>query len=138
MIFLAQQHNNYGSRQYVPIARIAEALDIPFQFLKKIMQVLVEKGLLISQRSAKGGVALIREAENMSVFEVIQAIDGAEILISGCILEFPGCGNDKPCPLHHEWAVERKRLRTLFEATTLYSVAKDVDKGLTRLHLTGK
>jgi Rrf2 family iron-sulfur cluster assembly transcriptional regulator len=132
-IFLAQQQKQQRNRQYIPVAEISQSLNIPHQFLKKIMQGLVEGGILISQRSAKGGVALVREASRISVFEIIRSIDGAEILISDCILKLPGCGDEKPCPMHHHWAVERTRLRTLFENTMLDTLADGVSKGFTRL-----
>jgi Rrf2 family transcriptional regulator, iron-sulfur cluster assembly transcription factor len=135
-IYLAQQQKLQSDRQYIPVVEIAQTLGIPFQFLKKIMQSLSEKGLTVSQRSAKGGMALARSAENISIFEVIQAIDGAAILVSDCILSFPGCGDEKPCPLHHQWAVERKRLRTMFETTTLEFLAGNVSQGLTRLGIS--
>lgn len=132
-IFLAQQQKQQSNRQYIPVAEISRALGIPHQFLKKIMQGLVESGILISQRSAKGGVALAREASRISVFDIIRSIDGAEILISDCILQLPGCGDEKPCPMHNHWAVERSRLRVLFENTMLDTLADYVSKGFTRL-----
>jgi Rrf2 family protein len=134
-IFLAQQQKLQIKRQYIPVAEISQALNIPHQFLKKITQGLVESGILISQRSAKGGIALAHEATHISVFDIIRSIDGAEILISDCILELPGCGDEKPCPMHHHWAVERTRLRVLFENTMLDTLADNVSKGFTRLRM---
>jgi Rrf2 family protein len=131
MIFLAQKSNQ--DRAYTPVSEIAQSLNIPFQFLKKIIQTLGEEGLLVTQRSAKGGVALARAAENITVFDVIKAIDGGEMFESECILKFPGCGNEKPCPMHHHWAIERVRLKAMFENTHLAVLATNVAEGLTRL-----
>lgn len=133
VIFLAQKHKQESDRAYIPVAEIAKTLNIPFQFLKKIIQLLGEAGILVTQRSAKGGVALAGKAVDTSVFDVIKAIDGGEMFESECILKFPGCGNEKPCPMHHHWAVERVRLRTMFQATNLATLAENVTEGLTRL-----
>ena len=132
-IYLAQQRQQQTDRAFIPAVEIANAVGIPFRFLKKILQTLVEKGILVSQRSTNGGLALAREAGEISIFEVIQAIDGGEMFVSACILQFPGCGNEKPCPLHQDWAIERKRLHTMFTKTSLKSLAGNVSKGLTRL-----
>jgi Rrf2 family protein len=132
-IYLAQQQKQQSDRAYIPVAEIAQTLGIPFQFLKKIIQQLGEKNVVLTQRSAKGGVCLARQASEIAIFEIIEAIDGGEMFVNECILKFPGCGNEKPCPIHHHWAVERVRLRTMFEKATLHLLAGDVSKGLTRL-----
>ncbi len=112
------------SEQFIPISLIAQELDIPFQFLKKILQKLAERNILTSQRSAKGGVKLARSAETISMFDIIEAIDGVELLTTQCIMKMPGCGNQTPCPLHSLWGVERARLRKLFENTNLKDLAR--------------
>lgn len=135
-IYLAQQSRERKDNLYTPVAEIAHALGIPYQFLKKIIQILAEKGLLLTQRSAKGGVALARSANTMTVLDVIAAIDGVAMFTTECILKFPGCGNEKPCPMHNHWAVERVRLQKMFQQTNLEEVAVNVSKGLIRLGMT--
>jgi Rrf2 family transcriptional regulator, iron-sulfur cluster assembly transcription factor len=102
----------------VPIAQIAEDLSIPYHFLKKILADLAIKGLLKSQRSAKGGVSLIKDPRQLSVLDIIIATDGAD-MFQECIL--------KPCPMHHSWAIERGRLRTMFAGTTIHDLAHRIE-----------
>ncbi len=78
-------------------------------------------------------MALARSANTMTVLDVIAAIDGVEMLTTECILKFPGCSNEKPCPMHNHWAVERVRLQRMFQQTNPEEVAVNVSKGLTRL-----
>lgn len=120
--------------QYTSIGTVAEALNIPFQFLKKILQNLTQAGILISYRSPKGGVMLARAAETITLFEIVKAIDGSDIFTE-CILKLPGCGHTKPCPLHDSWSVERMRLRTVFEQTTLGGVAEQIRRNERRFML---
>lgn len=110
----------------VPIAQIAEDLSIPYHFLKKILADLTIKGLLRSQRSAKGGVTLIKDPRQLSVLDIIIATDGAD-MFQECILKLPGCGERVPCPMHHSWAIERGRLRTMFAGTTIHDLAHRIE-----------
>ena len=103
---------------YVPIGTISEELDISFPFLTKIFQKLNDAGLLESQRGPKGGVALTRDADAVTLYEIIVAIDGDD-LFRECVLGLPNCGNAEPCPLHKDWVEERDRLETLFQNATL-------------------
>jgi Rrf2 family protein len=119
-IYIAMQQEE----QFIPTSAIAHELSIPFQFLKKILQKLAEQNILGSQRSAKGGVKLARPSDMITLFDIIAAIDGVELLTNRCILNMPGCGNTTPCPLHALWGVERARLRRLFENATLRDMAE--------------
>ena len=60
----------------VPISVVAERRAIPVQFLEQLFSTLRRDGLLISQRGAKGGFRLARPAEDISVLEVVQSLDG--------------------------------------------------------------
>jgi len=60
----------------VPISVVAERRDIPVQFLEQLFSTLRRDGLLISQRGAKGGFRLAREADEITVLEVVQSLDG--------------------------------------------------------------
>lgn len=112
-------------RDYVPISEIAEELTIPYHFLKKILAQLVQSGMLVSQRSAKGGVALSADAATITLYDIVIKIDG-NTLFTECILSLPGCGEGKPCPLHSSWAVERARIQLMFSSTTLQDIARRV------------
>jgi Rrf2 family protein len=60
----------------VPISVVAERRNIPVQFLEQLFSTLRRDGLLISQRGAKGGFRLARAADEISVLEVVQSLDG--------------------------------------------------------------
>lgn len=117
---------------YVPIRRLSEDLDISFPFLTKIFQQLTQAGLLASYRGPKGGVAFTRPTSQITLKEIIVAIDGPE-LFEGCVLGLPGCGEQKPCPLHAAWAAERDRLEAMFTGTTLAEMADRIDQFDVRL-----
>ena len=60
----------------VPISQVAERRNMPVQFLEQLFSTLRRSGLLVSQRGAKGGYRLARPAEEITVLEVVQALDG--------------------------------------------------------------
>jgi Rrf2 family cysteine metabolism transcriptional repressor len=60
----------------VPIGTIAERREMPVQFLEQLFSTLRRNGLLSSHRGVKGGYTLARPADEISVLEVVQALDG--------------------------------------------------------------
>ena len=108
---------------FVPIRNISEDLDISFHFLTKILQTLSQEGIVRSCRGPNGGVALARPAKAITVLEIIESIDGAD-LFSTCILALRKCSNRNPCAMHAKWARERQRLSDMFSKMTLERLAQ--------------
>ncbi|PEN14984.1 transcriptional regulator [Longibacter salinarum] len=112
---------------YVPIRAISEHLDISYPFLTKVLQQLNEAGLLTSMRGPNGGVALSQAPERLTLKEIVIAIDGPE-LFTECVLGLPGCGHEKPCPLHDQWGEVRDHLDGLFGGLSLAeAVGREAD-----------
>lgn len=103
---------------YVATGTISEELDISFPFLTKIFQQLNDADLLTSQRGPKGGVALTKDSSEVTLYEIVVAIDGDEFFRE-CVLGLPNCGEAEPCPLHDEWIEERDRVERLFRNASL-------------------
>lgn len=127
---------NYGVRaalyvatkdqqEFVSIREISEKLDISFHFLTKILQTLTQSAIMISFRGPRGGVALAKSSREISLLDIVQAIDGKS-LFTDCILGLNNCGEDKPCPLHNQWSTIRQNLHTMLESTSLHQVSLDV------------
>lgn len=103
---------------YVPVRTISEELDISSPFLTKIFQQLNEVNLLTSQRGPKGGVALAKSPNVITLYDIVVAIDGND-LFEECALGLPGCGEAEPCPLHEQWSDEKERVEEIFRTSTL-------------------
>lgn len=119
-------------RDYVPIREISDDLSISFHFLTKILQQLTSEGLMESFRGPNGGIRLTKDGSEITLMEVVTAIDGIE-LFTECALGLPGCGVEKPCPLHDKWAVTRDNIRSMLENTTLTEMANKARKDDLRL-----
>jgi Rrf2 family protein len=77
--YLARQ----GADQLVSTSTVAREMEIPPSFLAKIVSQLSIAGLLRTSRGAHGGVSLARKAKDISVLDVVEAIDGP-IQLDGC------------------------------------------------------
>lgn len=96
---------------------LASSLELPGPYLAKILQGLVQADILESVRGPKGGFRLTRPAHRITVGEVVTAMEGPNAM-EGCIMGFPSCGGDHPCPLHEAWgAVKAQVASSMTEAT---------------------
>jgi Rrf2 family protein len=68
--------HRHGDRVPVPIAELARRRDIPVQFLEQLFASLRRGGVLRSQRGVKGGYSFARPAEEVSVLELVELLDG--------------------------------------------------------------
>ncbi len=60
--------------------KISEAYDLPAEYLLQVMQQLVRAGILTSKKGPKGGFNLARPAKEITMLEIIEAIDGPVIV----------------------------------------------------------
>jgi Rrf2 family protein len=97
---------------------LASSLALPGPYLAKILQGLVQANILESVRGPKGGFRLTRPAHRITVGEVVTAMDGADSL-DGCVMGFPSCGGDHPCPLHNAWAAVKVQVATSMTESTI-------------------
>ena len=88
---------------------IAEQQKIPPSFLAKIISQLSIAGLLHTSRGARGGVTLARHAGEITLLEVIEAIDGP-IQLNECVGDTSTCSFDKDCPLRPVWCEAQEEL----------------------------
>jgi DNA-binding IscR family transcriptional regulator len=71
------------------------------------------------------------EAENFktTLAEVVNAIDGDK-LFTGCGLGLKACSEKKPCPIHDEFKIIRRKIQSMLETTTVGEFNKQLDSGL--------
>ncbi len=110
VLYLARLNPN----ERAATSTVAKEQHIPPSFLAKIISQLSIAGLLHTSRGARGGVSLAREAKEISLLDVVEAIDGP-ILLNECVSENGTCPMGDECPLHDIWCEAQevlvKRLR---------------------------
>jgi len=103
-------------------SQIAESKSIPPSFLAKIISQLSIAGLIHTSRGARGGVTLARAPKDISVLEVVEAIDGP-IALNECTLTPEGCPFSEECPIHDLWCGTQAELIEKLRKTTFASFA---------------
>jgi Rrf2 family protein len=109
---------------YVPVREVARRCDIPFHFLGKIVQYLTKRGLLISNKGPNGGIALASPANEITLLQVVEAIDGLD-LATRCVIGLPACQDAAPCPLHIDWRKTRTQILGMLTRKTLMQLAME-------------
>ena len=100
---------------------IAAAQDIPLRFLGNILGELRSAGIIRSQRGAEGGYWLARPADEVTIAEVIRAVEGPIASIRSARpdeVTFPGAA----APLREVWIALRANMRAVLEKVTLADV----------------
>ena len=108
------REGDYGIRSVLYLARqpykkisfvteISEQYKIPRSFLAKILQKLVKAKIVRSYRGVKGGFSLARQAKDISVLDVLEAIEG-KMAMNLCLSDKKKCDFSRNCPVHSVWA----------------------------------
>ena len=118
ILYLAKQPRD----RVVLISEVAEAQRVPESYLAKIFQDLAKAGLVRSHRGARGGFTLARPPEEITLRQVIEAIEGP-LALNRCLDPREGCENSPDCPLHAALAKAQETLVSTLDAVTLNTLA---------------
>ncbi len=100
--------------------QIAEGTKVPAGYLPKILQTLGRGGLVSGQRGIGGGFELTRSADQISVLDVINAVDPIRRILT-CPLGLKGHGTTL-CPMHRNLDDGLARIEETFAATTIHDL----------------
>lgn len=111
MVFLAEQD------RALTIGAIASVTQVPQGYLSKVMQNLAKSGLVVSQRGLGGGFSLARPSEEITVFDILQAVDPIS-RITRCPLDNPAHKHNL-CGLHRRLDDAAAHLERTFRECSL-------------------
>lgn len=103
--------------QRAATSQIAQEQRIPPSFLAKIISQLSIAGLIHTSRGARGGVSLARTPEDISILEVVEAIDGP-IMLNECTSSVDACPFGEECPIRPLWCETQNDLVARLKVTT--------------------
>jgi Rrf2 family protein len=115
-------HLSRNGDQRTATSTIAEEQRIPPSFLAKIISQLSIAGLLHTSRGARGGVTLAREPKDVTLLEVIEAIDGP-IQLNECVSDTSACSFEENCPLRPVWCEAQEELVSRLRGTNFADMA---------------
>ena len=113
--------------------KLAEAQDIPLQFLEHILLDLKRAGIVRTKRGARGGYWLSQPAKSVTVADIIRAVDGPLAYIQDLPPEETRYGG-AAVHLREVWIATRQTLREVLEQTSLAQIASgELPKNVTDL-----
>ena len=128
------REGDYGIRSVLYLARqplkkvsfvneISEEYKIPRSFLAKILQKLVRAKIVRSYRGVKGGFSLAKQAHDITVLDVLEAIQG-KLSLNICIADKKKCSFSKHCPTYFLWVNVQSKITDLLKKSNFEDLAK--------------
>lgn len=121
VLYLAQ---HASPERLVRTDEVAEALDVPRNYLSKILHILGKHGILTSSRGVQGGFRLALPADDLALSQVIEHFDPVAPKRT-CILGRPECNDLNPCPAHGRWKGISDQVRRFFNKTTVGDLLRE-------------
>ena len=112
-----------GCKDGSPIraAELADAVEVPPNYMGKILHQLVRSGILRSVRGKNGGFEIAVSPEKLSLYEVVSQFDDLG-LEDKCLFGRLECSDEHPCPAHERWGEVAVRILDFFNSTTVADV----------------
>lgn len=110
---------------------------LPLPMVSKILKVLVREGLLVSHRGVKGGYSLARLPEEITMAEIISALEGP-IAITECIELASDCSHERSCSVRSNWQRINDAVRGALEGITLAEMKQPLAAGHKLVTLGGR
>lgn len=137
------KHADYGIVLLTRMARepdrqfnsgeIAYETHLPQPIVSKILKLLAREGLLSSHRGVKGGYSLNRATDEITVADIVTALDGP-IAVTQCIDFAPGeCSQEPVCPVRGNWQRINLVVQKALEGITLAEMTQPLTAGLVTL-----
>jgi len=104
-------------------AHIADQIGAPQNYLGKLLQGLVQEGVVLSQKGKGGGFCLARRPDAISLYDVVEPVDHASRW-EGCFMGKANCDAAHPCALHDQWATIRNAYLKMLKEATLADIVE--------------
>jgi Rrf2 family protein len=103
------------------VDKIAKEMCVPKTFLAKILQDLVKAKIIKSRRGIKGGFELAKSPQDISLYDVVTAIEG-RVVVNKCAVQKSLCNLSSICSVHPIWAEIRKHLESVLKEKNFASL----------------
>ncbi len=117
-----------AERRVMSASSLAERDGVPVDFLRKIMQLLKDAGIVESVRGPFGGYRLSRAPAGITLYEIIKAVQGP-LCMNVCFADPKACKNSDSCGLRCRLADIGAELKSYLEKITLAQIAGDQPGG---------
>jgi len=111
-----------SSRVAAPV--LAQAIRAPESFVSKVLQQLVQRGLISSHRGAGGGFQLAVLPGNVSLLDVVEMMEGP-VQVNLCLEGEAACDFSSWCGAHPIWNEAQTALKNVLASASIARLAKD-------------
>jgi Rrf2 family protein len=134
MKIVPTRRTDYGVRALINLAQnhpegqaapaISKDMDIPVGFLRQVLQELGRAGLVSSQPGRSGGYTLTGDPQQITLHEVIEALEGRNE-DPACALDGGPCHWERACAIHWVWMAAKDAFTGTLQGATLAQIAAD-------------
>ncbi|MBU6953799.1 SUF system Fe-S cluster assembly regulator [Hahella sp. HN01] len=114
-------------KDLVKLDQVADQTKLPIPTVRKIMKLLVDGGVVHSERGVKGGYCLSDAAYNISIARILRAVEGG-VALTDCCAEERVCDVMHACTVHSNWSVINQTVNEIFERLTLRDMSRRLSK----------
>jgi Rrf2 family protein len=118
LLYMARRN----SKKTCLVQEIAEAENIPLDYLAKVLQRLVKYGFVQSRRGATGGFKLARDPFTITLAEVVEKVEGP-IFFNYCLACQGACPKDATCPVYPVWKEAQEKMLDVLRRHTIGDLA---------------
>jgi len=124
LLMLGAKRNTYVSAKAIAVEQ-----DMPYQFLRGVLQEMIRHGLIVSKEGVQGGFMMEKDPDDIGVRQLIEIFQG-RVQVSECMFRKQICANRSRCVLRHEIMRIEQVVNNEFEQVT-------IGKLLRKLNATG-
>jgi Rrf2 family transcriptional regulator, cysteine metabolism repressor len=111
---------------YLSAKAIAAGQDIPYQFLRRLLQEMIRHNLIVSKEGVRGGFMLEKNPDEITVTQLIEIFQG-KVQVSECMFRKQICANRSRCVLRHEIMRVEQVVQSEFEKVTIGKLLRDLE-----------
>lgn len=112
---------------YISARDIAKAQSLPYQYLRRILQVLIKEGLVESKEGGKGGVKIIKDPKEIHLVDLVKIFQG-DVQFSECMFRHKICVNRSTCVLRKRIGIIEEKVVKELEGVTIGTLLRDLGK----------
>lgn len=115
----------------VPAREIADKTCVPRSFIPGIISILARKKIVVTEKGKGGGVRLVKEPSEISVYEIVEAVEGP-IEVNICIDRPEECPFSKECKIRLLWREIQEYIDNKLKSTKISDVFYNYDVSKTK------
>ena len=111
---------------------LVEATHLPIATVRKLLKNLVDAGIVVSHRGAKGGYHLAKEPQTFTLADVISAIEGP-VSLTQCVSQPNACDLSATCGMKSNWSYVNQIVDNVFQRITLADMSRSISDRVVEL-----